>query len=147
MDAMAKAAGIPLKRVLLRVVPAVQTQTVGDTQLTVVSLELYDDAFVAHVRLRDLAERRSDNPFLTIRGWPQLSFDGSDDTGQNYNGYQGAGGGSDSEFRFEIVFTPAVADDARALTLVASEVRWTAHMAGQRSRAEPGSWQFEIALT
>jgi len=141
-------AGIPRRRVLLRVVPAVQTQTIGDTQVRLVSLELYDDGFVANIGLKDLVERQpSNNPFLAMPGLPQVVFEASDDTGQAYASRQGGGGGGDSEYRFEIVFSPAIPDGARTLTLTAVEVQWLSVAPGQRSRVEPGPWRFEISLT
>jgi hypothetical protein len=147
IDAMLQEAGIPRRRVLLRVVPAVQTQTVGETQVGVVSLELYDDAFVANVQLRRLEERRPDNPFLAMPGMPHFVFEASDDTGQTYTGSQSSGGGDGAEWKFEAVFTPALPEDATSLTLIVKELRWLAMGAGGRSRLEPGPWRFEIPLT
>jgi hypothetical protein len=40
IEAMIKEAGIPIKRALLRVIPAVQSQTIGDVQITIASLEI-----------------------------------------------------------------------------------------------------------
>jgi len=147
MEAMMKEAGIPRRRVLLRVVPAVQTQTIGDTQVGLVSLELYDDAFVAHVRLKDLVEREpTSNPFLAMRGMPQIMFEASDDTGQTYSSHQGGGGGSDSEWKLETIFSPGIPHGASVINLTATEVQWLAVAPGQRSRVEPGPWRFEIPL-
>ena len=147
MEAMMKASGIPMKRVLLRVVPVVQTQTLGESQLAVVSLELYDDAFVAHVRVKSLQEQQPGNRFFRMPAWPQINFEASDDTGEQYVASPGGGGGSDTDYRFEVNFTPAIGSEARAITLIAPEVQWMAQGPGQRSRIEPGPWRFEIPLT
>jgi hypothetical protein len=147
MEAMMKAAGVPMKRVLLRVVPVVQTHTVGESQLTVVSLELYDDAFTAHVRIKSLEEPQPGNRFFRMPAWPQINFEASDDTGRQYVASLGAGGGGDTDYRFEVNFTPAIPSEAQILTLTAPEVQWMAHGPGQKSKIEPGPWGFEIPLT
>jgi hypothetical protein len=147
IEAMLKEAGIPRRRVLIRVVPAVQTQTVGETQVGLASLELYDDAFVAHIRLKELEEPKRDNPFLIMPGMPHFVVEASDDKGGIYSGSQGGGGGDGSEWKFEIVFTPALADEAQSVTITVMELRWLAMGPGSRSRLEPGPWRFEIPLT
>jgi hypothetical protein len=80
-------------------------------------------------------------------GMPRLNFEAADDQGGIYLGMQGGGGGSDTEWKFEIDFTPALNPDARTLTLTVTEVHWFAFGPGQNSRVEPGPWRFEIPLT
>jgi hypothetical protein len=70
----------------------------------------------------------------------------SDDAGNIYSGFPGGGGGGGDEFRFEIMFTPAIAENAKLLSVTAQEVTWMAMGPGQRSRVQLGPWEFHVPL-
>jgi hypothetical protein len=147
IEAMIQATGMPIKRILQRVIPAVQSQTVGEMQISIASLEIYDGAFTAHVRVRNFRERTPSSRMSDMLGMPRLNFEASDDLGGTYTGMQGGGGGSDNEWKSEIDFSPALHPDARTPTLSVTEIHWFAFGPGQQSRVEPGPWRFQMPLT
>lgn len=139
--------GIMEARVLERVVPIAQTKTQGSTELTLLSLEVYDDGFILHYQLRALEEEREVRPGVMIfPGHPEVIFEIRDDLGNEYKGFPGGAGGSHKQWRGEHRFTPRIDQKARTLHLRVEEVQWLAHGAGQRSRIQPGPWEFAVSL-
>jgi hypothetical protein len=150
LQEMMKQMGLVRKTILRRVVPVVQTQTVGDTQITLVSLDIYEECFVANVRMRML-ERDRDPARGPFQGMPDLDWHVSDNTGREYSTTFGGGGGNSDEFRWEVTVAPAIADDVHQLDFVINQLEWRAlpfmPNLGPKKKIEPGPWRFEVALT
>jgi hypothetical protein len=151
-EAMMEEAGIPRRKNIQRVIPVMQTKEVGDISVSILSLDLYDDSFLARFEMRLPQQPRSRNPFLmfAVPQIPQIYFDVSDDTGRVYepspSGFFGDGGGDEEKRRFEILYSPSPAD-ANVLIVVAQQVMWTSYTLGVRPVIQPGPWRFEISLT
>jgi len=132
---------------LERVIPVVQSQTCGQTELILVSIECYDDGFLVNYIVR--GGPSPPRPKLALAGFhsPELWWEASDDAGVVYQGMTRAGGGGAGDFRGSASFSPRLNPAASVLHLRVEEVQWLAHGPGQRSSVEAGPWQFEIALT
>lgn len=141
--------GLVRRTILKRVVPVVQAQTVGDTQITLVSLELYDDCFSATIRLRVLGDH-PDRVENSMFGLPEFSISVTDDAGNSYASTPGGGGGGGDEFRWECTFAPGVSGDATILRFVIDELEWRAFpfgpRFGDRKKRELGPWRFDVPL-
>lgn len=141
--------GVVRKTILRRVVPVVQTQTIRDTQITLVSLDIYDECFVAHVRVRILDD--DDDPTRSVfQGMPDIDWHVSDDTGREYSTSFGGGGGNGDESRYEFTVAPAIADDVHRLDFIINQLEWRTFpfmpQFASKKKIEPGPWRFEVLL-
>jgi hypothetical protein len=136
-------------RVLRRVVAVGKSQTRASTNLTIASVELYDDGsrLVYSIRRPRFEESRSMLERSLMYGFPRTSWEVVDDQGREYKVVRSGGGGGGAEWRFEGILEPAISDDATRLVLTCSEIQFEASGVGIRSRTQPGPWRFEIPLT
>ena len=132
--------------VLQRVIPVVQSLTHGATQVTLTSIEVYNDGFTLGYEIRRTDVDPDDPGSLMLPLDPEMHWRASDDTGQQFLGMNFGGGSTRRGWRTREVFAPSFSPAARLLTLEAEEVLWMAH-GGMRSQAQPGPWRFEIPLT
>jgi hypothetical protein len=132
---------------LERVVPIAETKTCGKTELTLISLELYEDGFSLGYLARELEQP----PPMSSATWmfPRMLtplFSARDDRGSTYSaGFSGAGGGQGGVSRGGVRFTPSVDPTIKKLTLRVEQLAWMAHGGGP-SRIDEGRWEFEVAL-
>ena len=131
--------------VLRGVIGIAQTAKVGDTEVDLVSLELYSSGFIVNFRLRGMADDASPGT-LTFPKHPDFSPQATDDLGNVYEGSPHGGGGSPGYWRSTHHFSPAPLSAAKALHFTIAEVRWMAHGPGQQSSAESGPWEFYVTL-
>ena len=131
--------------VLRRVIGVAQTAKVGDTELGLVSLELYPGGFIVNFRLREMAGDTSPAT-LSFPKHPDFSPQATDDLGNVYEGYPRGAGGSPGHWRATYHFSPAPLAAAKAIQFTIAEVRWMAHGPGQQSSAESGPWAFHVTL-
>ena len=104
---------------LRRVVPIAQTQRRGDANLTLLSIELYEDGSVVHF-ISVSPERRSfQGMMLQEMLTRQPIFRVEDDIGTEYFAFMGGGGGSDTKWHGNFNVTPAVPDAASSMTIYA----------------------------
>jgi len=105
---------------LVRVVAIGETRATSDREVTLLSLELYDDALRLVWRVRFLnaeAERGT-----AIRDKPEVADDKS--TRYNLMGVGGNSGGSNDLWWAGAELSPAVPDDARQLTVEIGSLRF-----------------------
>ena len=134
--------------VLRGVLAVAEMRHTGAADLTLVSLESYEDGFSVFWRLRSTTPHPEPaSPFAVAH--PRLVFAPvHDDSGAKYEGGIGGGGGGSAElWRGEARFTPAIADAAQRLDVRIEEIQWGSSAANVRSRAEVGPWTFEISLS
>ena len=151
---------------LLRVVAVAQTHEWSSGRLTVVSLELYAEAFLVHTHLRCTVERRAANDVDESQAagaaWrrvnlasPEVLFDTTDDRGGSYGCWSGGGYGGSSTpgqmlWRRDYVFAPALDAAARALRLTVPAIEWVSHDPAQPgptvAAAQPVGWTLDISL-
>ena len=131
----------PKLRDLLRVIPVAQSRVVHSTTITLLSLELYGDAFVANFRV---VLRRS----VPGAGWRSLICHVEDDRAVEY---QGTSFGEvlvlDGHWRLTFYFTPPLDTTARELRFGVDELRWHLPRAERTEVIETGPWTFVIPVT
>jgi hypothetical protein len=137
----------PGLRSLERVIPVVTSQTRGRTELTVVSIESYDDGFVVNYIVRGGPSPLRPKPDRAIFHVPHLWWEGSDDASVSYEALPRGSGGNAREFRGSTCFAPRLNPAASVLHLRVQEVQWLAHFPREKSSLETGPWQFDITLT
>jgi hypothetical protein len=132
---------------LERIVPMMQAQIHGATEIELISLECYDDGFILNYRTRIVEEALSEGVVL-VSPFPLLAFDVEDDHGRSYNhaSGMGAGGHSGGYYRGLASFTPRLPADASHLSIHVPSVRWDAIMPSHKSRSDLGPWEFEVEL-
>jgi hypothetical protein len=161
---------------LQRVVPVGQTKTIRGGEMTLLSLELYDDGLILHWWLRASTGHESltgaafkDSPDLTPAEraefmhslFKRIVVTARDDRGNNYQGGMGAVHWAESEVdqRGDARLTPAVHPGANRLTVRIEELV-ISQLGGQpailmgedgrpfASTATPdiGPWEFEVEL-
>lgn len=135
---------------LVAVVPVVQGQRRGALEMTIVSLERWDNCWAAHVELQD------DPPALRTE-WlsPLVELDALDDRGGRYRagfggGYSGGRRDGGQQSRFLVPFAPAL-DPAAGGVRLTGRLRLYRHEAGPapgRAAAweDPDPWVFHVSL-
>ena len=134
---------------LERSIGVVQTVRHGETEVTLVSLELYEAGFVANFILRDLGRGSSVDAALTDSElFRAAMFDAkaADDQGNVYSGFPGRGGGRAGQWRQAQHFTPAVAASQGKVHVSIDQIQWIAQGASARSSTETGPWEFDVPL-
>lgn len=136
----------PGAQTFLRVIGVAQIARIGETEITLVSLELYTDSFIANFRFQGSPPNPSqlDQP---DRGHMLLfNAEASDDLGNGYQGQPRGGGGNWQNWRLSAYFTPAHPVEARILNFTVPEVNWMARGPGLRWAIEPSPWEFRVEL-
>jgi hypothetical protein len=136
-------------RVLERVLGIGRSQTRADTELTLLSLEMYDDGFILNYRVRgtDLGEWAG-LAFIFAPPIPNAPFAATDDKGARYIGMPwGGSGGPGGDWRGDVHFTPKVTEGAKELVIRVEQVHWSGFGQSQKSRVELGPWEFVVPLT
>ena len=134
---------------LQRVIGAGQAVRHGQTEVTLVSLELYEQGFVVIFNLRDWGRGSTRDASLSDSDlFRAAMFDATavDDQGNVYGGFPGSGGGNSGQWRQVQHFTPEVATARGHLHVSIKEIQWIAQGASARSTTEPGPWEFDISL-
>ena len=134
---------------LQRVIGVGQAVRHGQIEVTLLSLELYEQGFVVNFNLRDWGRGSTRDASLSD---PDLfraaMFDATavDDQGNIYRGFPGSGGGNSGQWRQAQHFTPEVATARGHLHVSIKEIQWIAQGASARSTTEPGPWEFDVHL-
>jgi hypothetical protein len=142
--------GIVRKTTLRRVIPVAQTQTMGDTQVTLASLDVYDECFVTRFLIRRLESQEKDPVQGMFHGMPSMDWHITDNTGRMYRtSFDGGGGGSD-DYHYEMTVSPGLEKDVNRLDFVINEIEWNTMpfmpQAFSRKKIEPGPWRFEVPV-
>ncbi len=129
---------------LVRVIAVGQTQMSNGSEVSVLSLDLYDDGVRMNYRIRDTIEQTE----RLALGFLQFDWKAVDDVGTNYISRPLDGGGSDKELRGAHSFSPALPQAATRLELsLAAIPRRDPTGARADPILQPGPWRFEIPLT
>ena len=141
---------VPVPRNLVGVIPISRHVSVGDTAITVASLEVYPGMmrmiWYSHQRTKipesDFTDARAMNRMgrMMCGGKPRPVFSLEDDLGNRYSSaVWDEGGGSSgpdpatmelvSDFSWSHVFSPGLDDRAREIVLTVREVQWVKQMA------------------
>lgn len=137
---------------LRRVIPIGQSLDIEDGQLTILSIESYEEGFLVHSRL--LTERSSPTgrfePFAEHSFPSLLRASVQDDRGHVYPLMPGGGGGSDREYRFETRSQEALDPHAQSLVITVPSIVWETFRPMQQERPTErvveGPWTFELDL-
>jgi ketosteroid isomerase-like protein len=147
----------PTLRELRRVIAVGRSETRGGTEIALLSVELYADAFVAVLRLIPTdgdPPGWNAGPGRPPMAYPDLPVEASDDRGGVYRGrpHGGTSGGGPGnwQWRFHHRFTPALDPAARELRLTVPELRWTTTFTSRGpptlERKQAGPWSFAVPL-
>ncbi|MFN8538088.1 MAG: Clp protease N-terminal domain-containing protein [Thermomicrobiales bacterium] len=123
---------------LRQVIPIVQEQTQGNSTFVGVAIERYENIFVASWNLT--IRRVGRHPY------PHFAMTAEDDRGNHYRSFSDGGSGGSApgqafEGRFAYRFFPALAPEARTLTIT------IAPTPGRDSPdLAPATWQFTVAI-
>ncbi len=140
------------KEVLQRVIAVAQKVQLGDTgetEVTLVCLELFESGFIANFRLRGWgpgSNPQDDPDQPNINRAPDYYVEAVDDHGNKYQGRSGGGGGGNAHHRNNHRFTPGLTTADGQLHFTIEEILWTSHRAGVRQMIETGPWQFDVSL-
>ena len=149
-------AGPPRLATLRRVIPVGQTVQLDGAALTALSVESYEEGFIAHLRVlsdeepapRDPFDMDFDHTFVQPRG-----LEARDDRGHRYPSMDGGGGGSEGDWRFEYRSTQPIDPEAHELVLELGEVRWERWERfgpewhePRPLRVDTGPWRFAVPL-
>ena len=138
-------------RELIDVLAVGQSEQVGPATLTLLSVERYQDGFLAQFRLLQEYTPPEDP---SRRGFPELVCEASDERGGRYtmwpNGGSGGGGRGVLHWRLAYRYAPALDPTARELRLSIPTVRWR-HLASAGQPSAPdevfdGPWRFLVVL-
>ncbi len=127
----------------------IQLGDTGETEFTLVSLELFESGFVANFRLRGWGPGTNPHADLRQPGFirsPEFYVEAVDDQGNKYQGLPGNGGGGGAHWRKSHRFTPELATTDGQLHVTIEEIQWSPHGAGVRTLIETGPWQFDVSL-
>jgi ClpA/ClpB-like protein len=131
----------PALHTLLDVLPIVQTQQADRIEITLLSLERYDDGFVVNLRLATTDERvRLGYGFLVPPA------EASDDRGGHYKGRSCGGGQIRRQERLSLAFQPALDAASRELRLDLPRISWPMVGVGQQEEQGAGPWTFTVTL-
>ena len=131
------------RRVPKRIIEVIDTTKHGETELTLISLEIHEDAFAANFHLQ--SGRPSDSS-PGFGGMPHFQAEATDDQGGSYESSRGRGGGGDANWRLTQNFTLNLAASARHLYVSIEEVQWLRGGPGDSPAAESGPWAFDVPL-
>ena len=136
----------PQPRTLIGVVGVGSTETVGGVDLTLLSLERYEEGFVVLFRLL-----RRRGRFARSYPMPSLAISLSPAGSSPYRvlmKYGGGGGADEIEYRLSYAIVPAPPRDARAVVVEVSEIVWERHQEGRTEieSRDPGAWRFSVTL-
>jgi len=137
-----------LQRVIA-VAQKVQHGDTGESESTLVSLELFESGFIANFRLRGWGPGTNphDDPGQpSFFRAPNYNVGAFDDHGIIYQGTPGGGGGGSAHWRNHHRFTPGLAMADGQIHFAIEEILWTPHRAGGRTMVETGPWQFDVSL-
>jgi hypothetical protein len=139
---------IPQLRTLQWVMPIAMSQQHGKVEVTILSVEAYDDGFVVNVR--------TDYPLVAALGrrMGEMPLTVADDIGGQYRarrpGGFGGGGPERMQWRAAYFFVPSLDARAGRLRLEAPEWQWLAAEEGSQQLkvvdAQPGPWVFSLDL-
>ena len=138
----------PLQRVI-GVGQNVRLGDTGETEVTLVSLELFEGGFVANFRLRGWGPGTNPHADLPQPGFirsPDFYVEAFDDQGNKYQAFPGSGGGGSAHWRKSHRFSPELATKDGHLHVTIEEIQWTPHGGGVRTLVEPGPWRFDVSL-
>lgn len=148
--------GPPRLATLRRVIPVGQTVRLDGAALTALSVESYEEGFIAHLRLLSDEEPAPRDPFDPDVGHTfaqPRGLEARDDRGYWYPAMNGGGGGGGGDWRFEYSSTEPINPEARELVLELAEVRWERWERFGPGRHEPqpyrvdtGPWRFTVPL-
>ena len=140
---------------LERVIPAAQTQTSGDTEVILLSVEVYNGGFVLNYRIRSMLAKNAMRRLFQSRrrptdwpdvGIPHADWEATDDEATAYERVPQGSGGSTGELSGSTAYFPKLSKTAKRLIISAKGVHWI----GSSSDTEPENprpWRFEIPLT
>ncbi len=131
---------------LLRVIPIVQTQAVGDVRVTLLSLESYAHGFIIHDRAT-ISDQTAPHPERMAQ-LGSLDFDISDDRGGHYHGRMQHGRTDGFAWYFGADYRPGIDPEARELRV---RVRGGGlprppEPAGGQQAAEPYPWLLTFSI-
>ncbi|CCF84664.1 Clp protease N-terminal domain-containing protein [Nitrolancea hollandica] len=131
---------------LLRVIPIVQTQAVGDVRVTLLSLELYAHGFIIHDRAT-ISDQTAPHPERMAQ-LGSLDFDISDDRGGHYHGRMQHGRTDGVAWYFGADYRPGIDPEAHELRV---RVRGGGlprppEPAGGQQAAEPYPWLLTFSI-
>lgn len=129
---------------LLTVIGAADSETAGEVTLTLLSVELYREGWIALFRLlrkRGRFEREFPTPFLSLTVLPQQDVPYSISMR-----YASGGGMPELEYRQAYSIVPAPPRDAGTVTIEVHEISWERWGAGTRTVqwVDKGPWRFEM---
>ena len=133
---------------LKRVIPVVQSQTIGKREVTIASVEEYEDGFIVYDRIRRVDDGAVDPENFETLMYMEAEglWSATVDTGAEFFALSGVGGGSSVMWRGATVFSPQLPPDASVLTLSAEAIEWQ-RPSGDHLEVQDGPWHFEIPLT
>ena len=140
------------KEALQRVIAVAQKVQLGDTgetEVTLVSLELFESGFIANFRLRGWgtgSTPQDDPEQANINRGADYCVEEVDDNSNTDQGRSGGGGGGNAHHRNNYRFTPGLTTADGLLHITIEEILWTSHRAGVRQMIETGPWKFDISL-
>ncbi|MEE8466747.1 MAG: hypothetical protein V3S68_09740, partial [Dehalococcoidia bacterium] len=133
-----------LQRVL-GVGKSIQHGDAGETEVTLLSLELFESGFIANFRLRGWGPGENPHADFPQPGFirsPTFYAEAVDDHGNNYQSFPGRGGGGRAQWRMSHRFSPELAVTDGQLHITIEEIQWSPQGAGVRTMIETGPWQF-----
>ncbi|MCH8989815.1 MAG: hypothetical protein IIA92_13550 [Chloroflexi bacterium] len=132
---------------LQRVIGVGQTVCHGDTEVVLVSLELYADGSMVSFRLRKTPPDEPRASPVATTHHPEFSPEAADDLGNKFQVWPHSGsGGGDRYWRAAMRIHPELPAQAKNLRITITEVRWLARGSGVSSVTEPGPWEFDVSL-
>lgn len=115
----------------------------GETELTLISLELHEEGFAANFHLQVGEPSDSSQDFGRM---PSFQAQATDDQGGKYESSRGRGGGGDGHWRLTQNFIPDLAVSVRQLHVSIGEIQWMGRGSEVRSAIESGPWEFDVSL-
>ena len=127
----------------------IQLGEAGETEVTLVSLELFEGGFIANFRLRGWGPGTNPHADLRQPGFirsPEFYVEAIDDQDNKYQAFPGSGGGGRAHWRKSHRFSPELATAEGELHVTIEEIQWSPHGGGVRTLIETGPWQFDVPL-
>lgn len=135
--------GLPLQRVI----GVSQNVRHGETEVALVSLELYADGSMVNFRLRKTPPDGPRPKPVATTHHPEFSPQATDDLGNSFRLWpRSGGGGGDRYWRASMQLDPEIPGQAKSLLVTINDVQWLARGHGQESFTDPGPWKFDISL-